>query len=727
MRRDSFTFDLQELQKREADCTRHDPPQCILHCPIGVDVRSLCQWVAKGEFNRGLSLLQKATPFVRLIARACEAPCEGACILQKTVGGVEIGHIERACVQFGKPSKRRFMLPKKTQSVALVGDDLLTLASAVELGLKGYTVTTYTTHDNWVDVLRTYGLDEDEARADLAICDSLKFRYEPLPNEALPSLVVSYDAVYVENEVDLMPSNCFRAVSDGRMIGDLGLAKQVALAIDHYLQGVVSEERIIRKQPLQESRLFVSPRDIEAAKPALPLEDTEENAMHQADRCIQCRCEECIRSCVFLQHYEADPRKSIREIYNNLSIVIGTRQSNTMINSCAMCNQCTVRCPNDFDMVGVIAHARETMVEKGNMPPSTHEFAMLDMQFSNEESFFARPAPDGETKYLFFPGCQATSVSPDTVRHTFDDLAERLGGVGILSACCGAIADWAGRKAEYEEMIARLRSEWETMGQPEIIAACPTCRNILAHELKAKVTGIWEVLERIGIQADSAQKGPVTLHDACGARGDAETQQMVRKLLRTMGYDVKEGEWSGDETACCGWGGLVSYANPEVAGKMASFCTSEANEPYVSYCMGCRDRFAKAGASSRHLLELVYGDDEQKTPDISDRRYNRYRLKKEILEEVYAETMETRERDYHLVVSEEVRETLDRRMILLTDLYDVIDQMQETGDAIKDDETGEMLTRARLGNVTFWVNYADIEGGYEVKSAYSHRMTIEVL
>ena len=102
-------------------------------------------------------------------------------------------------------------------------------------------------------------------------------------------------------------------------------------------------------------------------------------------------------------------------------------------------------------------------------------------------------------------------------------------------------------------------------------------------------------------------------------------------------------------------------------------------------------------------------------------------MKKEILEEVYAETMETRERDYHLVVSEEVRETLDRRMILLTDLYDVFDQMRETGDAIKDDQTGETLTRARLGNVTFWVNYADIEGGYEVKSAYSHRMTIEVL
>ena len=42
-----------------------------------------------------------------------------------------------------------------------------------------------------------------------------------------------------------------------------------------------------------------------------------------------------------------------------------------------------------------------------------------------------------------------------------------------------------------------------------------------------------------------------------------------------------------------------------------------------------------------------------------------------------------------------------------------------------DGETGLCVTRARLGNVTFWVKYTETETGYLVHRAYSHRMTIQ--
>ena len=50
--------------------------------------------------------------------------------------------------------------------------------------------------------------------------------------------------------------------------------------------------------------------------------------------------------------------------------------------------------------------------------------------------------------------------------------------------------------------------------------------------------------------------------------------------------------------------------------------------------------------------------------------------------------------------------------------------MRETGEAILDEESGLYLTRARLGNVTFWVRYGETESGYLVHRAYSHRMNI---
>ena len=48
----------------------------------------------------------------------------------------------------------------------------------------------------------------------------------------------------------------------------------------------------------------------------------------------------------------------------------------------------------------------------------------------------------------------------------------------------------------------------------------------------------------------------------------------------------------------------------------------------------------------------------------------------------------------------------------------------ETGEAVQDLETGLCVTRARLGNVTFWVKYTETETGYLVHRAYSHRMKV---
>ena len=50
--------------------------------------------------------------------------------------------------------------------------------------------------------------------------------------------------------------------------------------------------------------------------------------------------------------------------------------------------------------------------------------------------------------------------------------------------------------------------------------------------------------------------------------------------------------------------------------------------------------------------------------------------------------------------------------------------LRETGEAILDADTGLCVTRTRLGNVTFWVKYQEIPGGYLVFGAYSHRMNI---
>ena len=292
-----------------------------------------------------------------------------------------------------------------------------------------------------------------------------------------------------------------------------------------------------------------------------------------------------------------------------------------------------------------------------------------------------------------------------------------------MLGCCGAICDWAGRYEMYEDTVKFLDSKLTELGNPIVIAGCPTCKKQLSrHETR----GIWEVLEDIGLpeKANRMDK-PVAVHDACGARGDHTAQESIRRIAESLGCIVTDTEYSGDEAPCCGYGGLTQFTNREVAKKMTDKCLERSGLPYLSYCMACRDRFAREGRESMHILELVYGTSADHCPDISAKRYNRLRLKNELLKEVWNEEVEAAMLGFTIDYTPEAEEMMDDRMILKSDVIRVLQSLRETGEAILDEETGLIVTRTRLGNVTFWVKFTETETGYLVHRAYSHRMTIQ--
>ena len=125
-----------------------------------------------------------------------------------------------------------------------------------------------------------------------------------------------------------------------------------------------------------------------------------------------------------------------------------------------------------------------------------------------------------------------------------------------------------------------------------------------------------------------------------------------------------------------------------------------------------------------HLLELVYGTSADCCPDISAKRYNRLSLKQQLLKEVWDEEVEAVDLGFTIEYTRSAEVMMDDRMILKTDVIRVLQSLRETGEAILDEETGLIVTRARLGNVTFWVKCTETDTGYLIHRAYSHRMTI---
>ncbi|MDO5544565.1 MAG: heterodisulfide reductase-related iron-sulfur binding cluster [Eubacteriales bacterium] len=735
-------FTKEELEAIEHLCVHEQPPYCNAACPLKLDTKAMVAAIAAGDFDRALALYDKVTPFPHILCAACEAPCEGECKLCEIGEGISIRELEKAALRFGTPPKKRGLLRKKNKKAAVFGADLFSLFLAGELCRKMYPVTVFCREEGFESFVRACvsSLPEDIVAASAQALSKMDISFvwntDPVSvfhenSSEFDLLCAAYSTAKVlfpELSVDeaVMVSREQKLIT-GKTEGVLGAAfgaKKAALSADRLAQNL-DPANTRGEEGSVETRLYTS---LEGVTPSgkIPCTDRD-SAIAEAQRCIQCRCEECIKGCAYLRHYKKFPRILTREVYNNVSIIMGDHMMNKPINACSLCGQCSVLCPNGYDMAKVCHLARQNMVTTDKMPLAPHEFALMDMVFSNDEAFLCRPQPGfGQCKYVFFPGCQATAIAPATVRAAYLDLCQRLdGGVALMLGCCGAICDWAGRYEMYDDVMKFLDENLEALGNPTIIAGCPTCKKQLSSHENLEIHGIWEVLEEIGLPEKAKRLNkPIAVHDACGARGDGETQASIRRIAERLGCQVTPTPYDGDKSPCCGYGGLTQYTNREVAKEMTESCLQRSDLPYLSYCMACRDRFAREGRESMHLLELVYGTSADHCPDISAKRYNRLSLKNQLLEEIWNEEVIAVDLGFTIEYTPEAEAMMDDRMILKTDVVRVLQNLRETGEAIRDEESGLLLTRARLGNVTFWVRYEEIEGGYRVHRAYSHRMNI---
>ena len=737
-------FSKEDLERRESLCTHEDPPFCNAACPLKLDVKAMLAAVSDGDFAKGRSLLEFISPFPEILAWGCDAPCRKVCRRSEIEESVNIPAIERAIMQHSAVPKAKGLLKlRKKQRIAVFGSSLFTLALAADMAAKKYPVTLYSEAEDEMDLMRRCVDLPDEIlqrqlpllrKADLKIC------YSTAVNRAfLESEEGNYDLVcgaeYLKTE-EVDPVTLCDAANRifphaekkySPILQSFFDARRAAVSLERIIQRI-DPHKSRPQEGETESHLFTNLAYI-PSKEAVTENGvySREEAIREATRCIQCECVECFRGCAYLRAFKRYPRLLTREIYNNTGIIMGDHMMNKALNSCSLCGQCTVTCPNGYDMADICRAARENMVDTKKMSLAVHEFALLDMLFSNNEGYLARKQPGYDIcRYVYFPGCQANGIAPDTVYETYRDLMNRKeGGVALMLGCCSVIAKWAGRRELYEEQTAFLKEEMHKLGDPVIIAGCPTCRSTLREHFP-EVIGLWDVLEEIGLPAGhETLTKEVMIHDACSARNDAATQDAIRRIVTSLGGEVKEGTWSKDRTACCGYGGLVSYVNREIASQMSEECVKEdPDATYVTYCMACRDRLKRQGTDAVHFSELVYGISADDSPGLSQKRKNRKQLKEKLLKEVWKEETMEEKPVFTYELSEEVRKKMEDRMILESDLLETIQAYRDTQMAVYNEADETLTTQHRIGNVSFWVRFREEENHYKILSVYSHRMTV---
>ena len=742
-----------DLRELEGKCIQEEAPKCVAACPLHVDARTFCSLMTQRRWDKAWQVLAKTMPLPGVLARLCEGLCKSDCIRKDAGGSIEMGLLERFCAENAKPVAPPRPLPSRGKSVVVLGGGMTGLCGAWEMARRGFDVTLHcATLGEGLPELPEGVLDKE--LASLEKLGVVVNSGEALTPDVLSSFLDEKDAVFIDSVC--VPSDCISdlgepdaltlgttkigvfasRVDEKNAVLQAAAGRRAANSIERFTQGVSMVTGRELEGPYG-SKLFTSLEKVDSLPPVESEGGySEENARDEAKRCIQCECLECVKGCEYLRHYKYYPKVYARQIYNNESIVMGTRQANTMINSCTLCGQCEVLCPENFSMADVCLAARQNMVERGKMPPSAHEFALRDMAFADgAKCALHRHAPGESTsEYLFFPGCQLTASDPDGVEAAYADLRERLGSVGLMLHCCGAPAEWSGRHAMFEESMAVLKEKWESLGSPRIIAACPTCLKTLRQGLPdAEIVSHWSILRAIGLPSGVASKDcTLAVNDPCAARHDTILREDVRILLDQLHVDMTEPEYNGELAQCCGYGGLLSEANPELGKAVAEVRAKGADEDFVTYCIMCRDMIAKTGKRAMHLYDLLYPrqDDPgaRPSPGYSARRENRVHLRERLLRDVWRQDESHVTEPYEDIefdVTDHAARIMEERRILKSDIQKVLFQLNQSGKRLVNSETGHFLASFRPVVVTYWVEYEPTDGGYLVHNAWCHRMKIK--
>ncbi len=738
----------------ESKCIAEHSPACMAACPFHVDVKAFLQEIKKGSFDRAYKQLEKKIPMVGVLCRICDHPCYSECLKKDFGGAINISMLERTVVDSVSPRRKEIDVPRNGFSAAVAGAGVSGLAAAVELLKKGFEVHLFEKEDRIGG--RLLEIDK-KLLPETVLAEELEYLEKSISgvtkgtavdDAMLRELSYSYNAVFVAfgdsektDEGNVFYSGNLAGKFGDSVIQAAASGRSGAVTIERYLKGI-SLTALRENEGSYGTKLIVNTEKVPAEgvveNREAPYVYTKEEAAAEANRCIMCECNECNRVCVHLRRYKMTIKKYLRQINHNERLVLGNHFANIMINSCAVCGLCTELCPVDLPLKDVVMESRESMVNRGKMPPSAFDFALRDMEYNVSEEFsMIRNEPGFEkSSYVFFPGCQMAASEPGYVEEVYNYLTQKLeGGTGLMFGCCGAPASWAGRTELFNINLEKMKKELEGVGSPKIITGCSTCYDIFKKHLDGfEVLSVWEVYADKGLPSGkegSCSGLKIALSDACTSRHHDQLQESAREVLRLLGLELEELEFSGNRTKCCGYGGLALYSDKLMAKEMIRERIAESELDYAAYCFMCRDLFKKEGKRVFHIFDLMYGKDleesaAKKGPTISERQQNRRLLKNRMLNAVWKDSVQLPEEEpgFGLRLSAEVTEKLEDRLILLKDIKAVLKHAKETGRSFVNPGNGHLLSSLSQHRVTYWVEYLPDGDGYEVFNAYSHRMEI---
>ena len=156
-------YNQEEAQEEAVRCLNCKKAQCVIGCPVSIDIPAFIHEVKEGNFAEAYRVISESSALPAVCGRVCpqETQCEGKCIRGKKGEPVSIGKLERFVADWAKENgiKPTPAAQKNGHKVAVIGSGPAGLTCAGDLARMGYDVTIFEALHKAGGVL-VYGIPE---------------------------------------------------------------------------------------------------------------------------------------------------------------------------------------------------------------------------------------------------------------------------------------------------------------------------------------------------------------------------------------------------------------------------------------------------------------------------------------------------------------------------------------------------------------------------------------
>lgn len=309
---------------------------------------------------------------------------------------------------------------------------------------------------------------------------------------------------------------------------------------------------------------------------------------------------------------------------------------------CTICGQCAEVCPAHLDTIAMWENMREFLVANGLGPLPAHQQIVKSIEnYDNpwmqprtqrsrwskrlEKEVTVRDSLSEHHEVLYFVGC--TAAYDPNIRAMAENTARVLsragvdfGTLGNDEGCCGSTMMRTGLAESTREMVLKNIERFERASPSLIVASCAGCLKTIRQDyprygkLPAPIVHVTELVGELVAAGKLAPEGRIeataSFHDPCHLGRHVGLFEAPRRVLESIpGLRLVEMERNRDNARCCGAGGGVKTAFPELADKISGIRISDAEsvgaEILATSCPFCYQSLRSAIASRGSKVEMV--------------------------------------------------------------------------------------------------------------------------